>query len=155
MSLSFFDILKFECENPSEYGFSKTYFLSSVSDRVRFVDSVEAALKIRNKGVLIKVENYPLGLELIRGFEGKESVFLLDLSDIMKSSGGKRASIIKRMRNFARMCIKYKVAFGMASFAENKEEMRTADELLHIGFLIGLNLGEGREALSRIKEILE
>jgi hypothetical protein len=155
MSLSFFDILKFECGNPSEYGFSKTYFSESVSDRVRVVDSEEAALKIRNKGVLIKVENYPLGLELIRGFEGKESVFLLDLGEILKSSGGKRASIIKRMRNFARMCIKYKVAFAMASFAENEEGMRTADELLHIGFLIGLNLGEGRAALSRINEVLE
>ena len=154
MSLPFFDILKFECGNPSGYGFSKTYFSESVKDKVKFVDSEEAALKIRNKGVLIKVENYPLGLELIRGFEGKESVFLLDLSEIMKSSGGKRASIIKRMRNFARMCIKYKVAFAMASFAENENEVRSADELLHIGFLIGMNLGEGREALSRIKEIL-
>lgn len=155
MSLSFFDILKFECGNPSEYGFSKTYFLSSVSDRIKVVDSEEAALKIRNKGVLIKVENYPLGLELIRGFEKKESIFLLDLSEVIKSSGGKRASIIKRMRNFSRMCIKYKVGFAMASFAENENEMRTADELVHIGFLIGLNRGEGREALSRIKEILE
>ena len=155
MSLSFFDILKFECGNPSEYGFSKTYFLSSVSDKVMFVDSEEAALKIRNKGVLITVENYPIGLELIRGFEGKESVFLLDLSEIVNSSGGKRASIIKRMGNFSRMCIKYKVKFAMASFAENEEEVRTADELLHIGFLIGLNLGEGREALSRAQGILE
>ena len=155
MSLPFFDILKFECGNPSEYGFSKTYFSESVSDRIRVVDSEEAALKLRNKGVLIKVENYPIGLELIRGFEGKESVFLLDLSEVIRNSGGKRASVIKRMRNFARMCIKYRVAFAMASFAENEEGMRTADELLHIGFLIGLNLGEGREALSRIKEILE
>ncbi|MCP4647892.1 MAG: hypothetical protein GY852_09215 [bacterium] len=155
MSLSFFDILKFECENPSEYGFSKTYFLSSVSDKVKFVDSEEAALKIRNKGVLIKVENYPLGLELIRGFEGKESVFLLDLSEIVNSSGGKRASIIKRMRNFARMCIKYKVRFAMASFAENEEEMRNADELLHLGFLLGLNLGEGRKALNQLGTSLQ
>ncbi len=155
MSLPFFDILKFECGNPSEYGFSKTYFSESVKDKIRIVDSEEAALKLRNKGVLIKVENYPIGLELIRGFEGKESVFLLDLSEVIRNSGGKRASVIKRMRNFARMCIKYRVAFAMASFAENEEGMRTADELLHIGFLIGLNLGEGREALSRIKEILE
>ncbi len=155
MILSFFDILKFECGNPSEYGFSKTYFLSSVSDKVRVVDSEEAALKIRNRGVLIKVENYPIGFELIRGFEGKESIFLLDLSEILKSSGGKRASIIKRMRNFSRMCIKYKVAFAMASFAEEEAEMRTSDELVHIGFLIGLNRGEGKEALSKIKEILE
>ena len=150
MSLPFFDILKFECGNPSEYGFSKTYFLSSVSDKVRVVDSEEAALKIRNKGVLVKVEGYPLGLELIRGFEGKESVFLLDLSEVLKSSGGKRASIIKRMGNFARMCTKYKVPFAMASFAENEEELRNVDELVHIGFLLGLNRGEGRKALTQL-----
>jgi hypothetical protein len=155
MSLPFFDLLKFECGNPSEYGFSKTYFLSSASDKVKFVDSEDAALKLRNKGMLVRVEGYPLGLELIRGFEGKESIFLLDLSDIIKTSGGKRASTLKRMRNFARMCIKYKVGFAMASFAENESEMRNADELVHIGFLIGLNRGEGREALSRINEILE
>lgn len=155
MSLPFFDILRFECGNPSEYGFSKTYFLSSVSDKIRFVDSEAAALKLRNKGVLVKVGGYPLGLELIRGFEGKESIFLLDLSDILKSFGGKRASVIKRMRNFARTCIKYDVPFAMASFAENEEEMRTADELVHIGFLIGLNRGEGREAISKTGEILE
>jgi len=154
MSLPFFDILKFECGNPSEYGFSKTYFLSSVSDKVKFVDSEEAALKIRNKGVLVKVENYPLGLELIRGFERKESVFLLDLSEIINSSGGKRASIIKRMRNFARMCIKYKVKFAMASFAENEEEMRSAEELVHIGFLLGLTRGAGRKALTQLETSL-
>lgn len=150
MSLPFFDILKFECGNPSEYGFSKTYFFEKIKDRVKFVDSEAAALKLRNKGVLIKVEGYPLSLELVRGFEGKESVFLLDLSDILKSSGGKRASVLKRMGNFARYCTKYKVPFAMASFAENEEEMRTADELVHIGFLIGLNRGEGREALSQL-----
>ena len=155
MSPPLFDILRVECGNPEEFGFSKTYSFSSVSERIRVVDSEDAALKIRNKGVLIKVEGYPLSLELIRGFEGKESVFLLDLSEILKSSGGKRASVLKRMRNFARMCIKYKVPFGMASFAENEEEMRTADELVHIGFLLGLDRGEGREALTQLGTFLQ
>jgi hypothetical protein len=143
-----FDILKFECGNPSAHGFSKTFFLSSVSDKVKFVDSEEGALKLRNRRVLVKVEGYPMGLELIRGFGGKEAVFLLDLSDILGSRAGKRASVIKRMRNFASLCRKYKVPFAMASFAENEDGMRSADELLHIGFLIGLSRGEGRKALS-------
>jgi len=155
MSLSFFDILKFECGNPEQFGFSKTYFSESVKDRIKVVDSEDSALKLRNKGVLVKVEKYPMGLELIRGYEGKDSVFLLDLSDIIDSSGGKRASIIKRMRNFAKLCLKYKVPFVLASFARNEKEMRTADELVHIGLLIGLNRGEGREALSKLNEILE
>ena len=155
MSLLFFDILNFECGNPEQFGFSKTYFLETVKDKVKFVGSDEAALKFRNKGVLVKVENYPMGLELIRGYEKKDAVFLMDLSDIINSSGGKRGSIIKRMRNFAKLCLKYQVPFVLASFAQNEAEMRTADELVHIGFLIGLNRGQGRAALSRIKEILE
>lgn len=150
MSLPLFDILRFECGNPSEYGFSKTYFLSSVLDKVKFVDSEASALKLRNRGVLVKVEGYPLSLELVRGFEGKESVLLLDLSDIVGNVRGKRASMIKRMRNFASLCKKYKVPFAMASFAENLEGMRNAEELVHIGSLIGLSRGEGREALSHV-----
>lgn len=155
MSLLFFDILNFECGNPSEYGFSKTYFSKSIANKIKVVETEEEALKLRNRNVLVKVEKYPMGLELIRGYEGKDSVFLLDFSDILNSTGGKRASIIKRMRNFAKLCLKYKVPFVIASFAKNKAEMRTADELIHIGFLIGLNRGEGRIALSRLKEILE
>jgi len=154
MSLSFFDILNFELEDPGEYGFSKTYFSDDIKDKIRVVETETEALKLRNKGVLVKVEKYPMGLELIRGYEGKASVFLLDFSDILNSSGGKRASIIKRMRNFAKLCLKYKVPFVIASFAKNKEEMRTADELIHIGFLIGLNRGQSKEALSRIKELI-
>ena len=150
MNSSFFDILRFGCGNPEESGFSKTFSFSSVSDRVKFVDSEEEALKLKNKKVLVRVSGYPLSMELIRGFEGKSAVFLLDLSEIIKNSGGKRASVIKRMRNFARLCIKYKVPFAMASFAENEAGMRTANELQHIGFLIGLERGESRKALSNL-----
>ena len=118
MSLSFFDILNFELENPGEYGFSKTYFSQNIKGRIKVVETEEAALKLRNRGILIKVEKYPMGLELIRGYEGKDSVFLLDFSDILNSSGGKRASVIKRMRNFAKLCLKYSVPFVIASFAK-------------------------------------
>ncbi len=155
MSLSFFDILNFECGEPEKYGFSKTYFLENIKDKIKVVESEDAALKLRNKKVLVKVEKYPMSLELIRGFWKKDALFLLDISDILDSSGGKRASIIKRMRNFTRLCLKYKVPFVLASFGKNETGMRTADELVHIGFLIGLNRGEGRAALSKMEEILE
>ncbi len=149
-----FDVLKFECGNPEEYGFSSFFSFSSYSSKIKFVDSVENALKLKNKRVLVRVEGYPMSLELVRGFEKKDACFLLDLSEVIGSYGGKRASVIKRMRNFARMCSKYKVPFAMASFAENVEEVRNAEELVHIGFLLGMNRGEGRKALSLLGEIL-
>lgn len=149
-----FDILKFECGNPAEYGFSKTFFLESVKGKVRFAKDEGEALTFRNKKVLVKVENYPSSLELIRGFEGKEAVLLLDLSDIVNSKGGKRATFIRRMRKFAGLCKKYKIPFAMASFSSSQEEMRTASELEHIGFLIGLERGDSRKALALSSEYL-
>lgn len=159
--MKLFDILRFECKNPEGYGFSSFFFFDSVSpggpvsSKIRFVESVGEALKLRNKRVLIRVEGYPMDLELVRGFEGKDACFLLDLSDIIESSGGRRASVIKRMRNFAKTCIKHSVPFAMASFAKDEASVRSAEELVHIGFLIGLNRGEGRKALSLPEEILE
>ncbi|MBD3390187.1 hypothetical protein GF415_04530 [Candidatus Micrarchaeota archaeon] len=149
-----FDILKFECESPEEYGFSKTYFFNSVKERIVFAENEKEAVKLRNRNVLVRVSGYPMSLELVRGFEEKNALFLLDFSEITKTGRGKRASVLKRMRNFARMCLKYKVPFAVASFAENEGEMRTAEELVHIGFLIGLNRGEGQGALSRLEKIL-
>jgi hypothetical protein len=153
-SLLFFDILKFQFGNPSEYGFSKTFFLDSVKGKVKFAKDESEALTFRNKKVLVKVENYPSSMELIRGFEKKEAVLLLDLSDIVNSKGGKRATFIRRMRKFALLCKKYKVPFAMASFSENEENMRTASELEHIGFLIGLERGDSRKALSVLSKFL-
>ncbi|MFP3950207.1 MAG: hypothetical protein ACLFUZ_03915 [Candidatus Micrarchaeia archaeon] len=152
---SCFDILKFECENPEEYGFSKTYFFNSLKNRIVFAESGKEALRLRNRNILVRVSGYPMDLELVRGFEGKNALFLLDFSEILKTGKGKRASVLKRMRNFARMCSRYKVPFAVASFSENGAEMRTAEELVHIGFLIGLDRGEGRKALSRLEKILE
>ena len=149
-----FDILKFECENPEKYGFSKTYFFNSVKGSIAFAENEKEAVKLRNRNVLVKVSGYPMSLELVRGFEGKNALFLLDFSEIIKTGRGKRASVLKRMRNFARMCKRYGVPFAVASFAENENEMRTAEELAHIGFLIGLDRGEGRNALSRLEKIL-
>ncbi|MBN2122616.1 hypothetical protein JW721_06215 [Candidatus Micrarchaeota archaeon] len=153
--MKLFDVLRFECGNPEEYGFSSFFFLDSVSSKIRFVDSVGEALKLRNRRILIKVEGYPMDLELVRGFEGKEACFLLDFSDVIGNSGGKRATNIKRMRNFAKTCIKHSVPFAVASFANDEASIRSAEELAHIGFLIGLNRGEGRKALSLTGEILK
>jgi hypothetical protein len=150
-----FDILRFECKNPEKYGFSSFFSFDSFSSRIKFVDSVGGALKLRNRRVLVKVEGYPVDSELIRGFEGKDACFLLDLSDIIGSSGGRRASIIKRMRNFAKACRKHSVPFAIVSFAGDEASLRSAEELVHIGFLIGLNRGEGRKALSLAGEILK
>lgn len=150
-----FDILRFECGNPSEYGFSSFFSFNSVSSKVKFVKDEAEALKLRNKRVLVRVEGYPMSLELVRGFEKKDACFLLDLSEVINSYGGKRASIIKRMRNFVKMCRKHSVPFAMASFSENEAGLRNAEELVHIGFLIGMDRGEGRKALNKLGEILE
>ena len=154
-SFQFFDILKFNLGNPSVYGFSKTFFLESVKGKVRFAKDESEALTFRNKKVLVKVENYPSSMELIRGFEKKEAVLLLDLSDIVNSKGGKRATFIRRMRKFALLCKKYKVPFGVASFSASEEEMRTEPELEHIGFLFGLERGDTRKALNALEKALE
>jgi hypothetical protein len=149
-----FDIVRFVGGNPAEHGFSSFFSFSSVSPKIKFVKDEGEALNLRNRRVLVRVEGYPMSLELVRGFEKKNACFLLDLSEVIGSYGGKRSSIIKRMRNFVRMCRKYSVPFAMASFAENEAGMRDAEELVHIGFLIGMNRGEGRKALSLAGEIL-
>ncbi|MEM4272520.1 MAG: hypothetical protein QXH30_02930 [Candidatus Bilamarchaeaceae archaeon] len=149
-----FDLLKFNLGNPSEYGFSKTFFLGSLKDKVKFAKDEREALSFRNRKVLVKVENYPASLELIRGFEGKEAVLLLDFSDIIKSRGGKRATFIRRMRKFALLCKKYRVPFAVASLSSSEDEMRTEAELEHIGFLIGLERGDVRKGLGMLGEAL-
>lgn len=153
-SSSFFDVLRFQLGNPAEYGFSRTFFLDSAKAKIKFAKDEEEALSFKNKKVLVKVENYPASMELIRGFEGKEAVFLLDLSDILGSKGGKRATFIRRMKKFALLCKKYSIPFAIASFSKNEEEVRTASEIENIGFLIGLERGDVRKALGRLGEYL-
>ena len=75
-------------------------------------------------------------------------------NEVLKSNGVERAKIIGRMQQNVRLCRKYKVEMIIASFATNKYEMRSLNDLKSFGAVIGMNPREIKRAFEVVKDIL-
>src|SRR3989344_7084905 len=75
-------------------------------------------------------------------------------NEVLKTNGINRAKIIGRMRQNVKLCRKYKVEMIIASFATNKYEMRSLNDLKSFGAVIGMNPREIKRAFEVVKDIL-
>lgn len=119
------------------------------------VANLDEAAKSRNKGVLVLPGEYNEDIGLMKKFAEGNSAFLIDLSRVIETYGFKRAVELAKMRRFLRICIKYEISFALASFAKDEFSIRTSRELCHIATLVGLNVGQAKFGLERLKEYLE
>jgi len=86
--------------------------------------------------------------------EKKQICFLIDLGKIIKSRGVSRAIAISKLRNFLALCNRYGAFYTFATFAENENQIRTAEELVHIAMLFDINKGQARFALKMLNHYL-
>ncbi len=133
-----------------ESGFEKFYR----EDELRIVRAGNGAdsAKHKNKKVLIFPEKYEPdegAFKLVA--ERKKACFLIDLGGLINSGGVRRAILISMMRRFLRMCVKTGAFYALVSFSKTAEEIRSAEELIAIGGLLGLNRGQAKFALRMLK----
>ena len=146
-----FDIIRAQGIAPVPFSFSKLYFLDDVKNRIAKAPNLEEAMKLRNRKILILLDEYKEDIGLMKQFSEKSSAaFLIDLGRLIESNGFKRAVELAKMRRFLRICVKYEVPLVIASFAKDEFSIRTAHELCHIAGLVGLNYGQARFGLERL-----
>jgi ribonuclease P/MRP protein subunit RPP1 len=76
-------------------------------------------------------------------------------NEILKSNEVKRAKILGRMKQNIKLCRKYKVNMIVGSFANNKYEMRSLNDLKSFARVIGMNSLEVKKAFSLIQDIFK
>ena len=141
--------------DPSIFGFSKFYSLSNITSKIVLAANLSEAAKHKNRKCLIQLKDYDFdegSIKLIA--EKKNACFLIDLSQIIRSSGQTRAILISKLRTFLRLCIKHGCYYSFASFAQSESELRTSFELENIALLFGLNRGQAKFALNMLGHYL-
>jgi|TARA_Y100000310_G_scaffold345794_1_gene470027 RNase P/RNase MRP subunit p30 len=76
-------------------------------------------------------------------------------NEVLKSKDVERAKIIGRMQQNIKLCRKYKVDMIIASFATNKYEMRSLNDLKSFARVIGMNSQEVKKVFTLANDILK
>lgn len=147
-----FDIINCEAD-PAEFGFDKFYIFDK--GRITRAKDLKEAANHRNRKSLVMLEDYAFdegSVKLIA--EKKKACFIIDLGDLLKRRGISRAIEMSKMRTFLKLCVKHGAFYSFASFAEKKNQIRSADELMHIAMLLGINKGQARFSLKMLQHYL-
>jgi len=150
-----YDLVRFDTDANAiskKYGFDEIYFFSEMKKNIITINNIEEAANHRNKKVLLLLKNYTYDegpVKLVA--EKRKACFLIDLSRVIKTKGLQRAIAISRIRTFLELCNRFGAFYALASFAEKESDIRTPEELISIGCLLGLNRGQGRFALKMLK----
>jgi RNase P/RNase MRP subunit p30 len=149
-----FDIIKCAADAKA-HGFERLFSSEEAKGRAVVVENAEKAAELKNRKTLIMLQDWKFDEGAIKSIaEKKKACFLIDLSEIIKSRGMRRAVAISKLRSFLRLCAKHGAFYTFASFAEKEEEIRSPEELEHIIMLFDLNRGQARFALGMLKEYL-
>ncbi len=127
---------------------------ASLKNKIMQVSSLNEAVKLKNKKVLVLLNEYNSDIGLMKLFACGNSAFLIDLGRIIESYGFKRAIELAKMRKFLFICVKYQIAFALASYTKDEFSTRNPRELCHIAILIGLNVGQAKFGLERLKKYI-
>jgi len=78
-----------------------------------------------------------------------------NFNDILTSKGIARAKTLGRMMQNVRLCRKYKLRTVIGSFAQNEWQMRSKNDLISFGIVLGMHQEEAKKALQAVDRILE
>ncbi len=127
------------CEAKNEHGFTELILFSKVKNKIKEITEDKDILRNLNFRGLFLLKKFRVSTEMIKLVGEKKSGFLIDLSILYKSKGPKRGIVISQLRDLVKFCIKYNAGYYFGSFADKEEEIRTPEEIVGIGNLIGLN----------------
>jgi len=77
-----------------------------------------------------------------------------NFNEVLVSKGMKRAEIIGRMMQNVRLCRKYKLKMVLGSFAWNKWQMRSRNDLISFGIILGMHQNEAKNSLQAVNDII-
>lgn len=150
-----YDVVKCTADAP-KFGFSNFYSTDSLKGKLIEVDGLAQAAEHRNRKALIVLRDYAFdegAIKLVA--EKKSACFLIDLGRIIRSRGVPRAILLSKLRTFLKLCVKHGAFYAFASFADKESQIRTADELIAIAGLLGINRGQAKFALRMLKHYLQ
>ena len=78
-----------------------------------------------------------------------------NFNDVLTSKGLKRARTIGRMMQNVKLCRKYKLRMVLGSFARDKWQMRSKNDLISFGIVLGMHPEEAQKSLQSVNKILE
>jgi len=78
-----------------------------------------------------------------------------NFNDILITQGKERAMILGRMMQNVKLCRKYKLRMLIASFAKDKWQMRSKNDLISFGIVLGMHPKEAQKALQTVNKILK
>lgn len=76
-----------------------------------------------------------------------------NFNEVLTSQGVLRAEKLGRMMQNVRLCRKYKIRMLIGSFAKDKWQMRSRNDLISFGIVLGMHPEEAQKSLQVIKEI--
>jgi RNase P/RNase MRP subunit p30 len=129
-------------------GFTRILTPEEAKQNIVPCENLAGAAENRNRKALLVIKelDFDLGsLKLLA--EKKKACLLFDLSRIINSYGTRRALEMAKLRTTLKYCNKYGVFYAFATYAEDKLSQRTAEELISICGLVGLNRGQAKFAL--------
>ncbi len=147
------DIVNFQGEK-FNLGFSKVYHVSEFN-----IKSGDVRTLVNNKNLDILVSSEKIiekdslhyrnsGLNQVTCKIAKQNKIAIAFSfnDILKNND--KAKLLGRMMLNVKLCRKYKVNMVIASFANNKYEMRSSHDLLSFAQVIGMTALEAKQSLN-------
>lgn len=152
----FSDIIRCKAD-PSFYGFDRFYFTGDAGVRSKIIeaDDITSAANHKNRKALVILKDHAIDEGAVKLIADKKSLCILfDLGRLIRSRGLSRSVAMSKMRNLLRLCVRFGARYSFATFAENESQIRTADEIIHISMLLGLNRGQARNAMGMIGEYL-
>ena len=112
--------------------------------------------ELLRKGVkrydMIFVSSFYPDTALIREVAEEGKAFEVPVSGLLRSYGYSRAALLGRMQFFLELCVKYNANYVLTSRAESGYEMKGVDEMVSLGWALGLNPGQVKRALSVVPE---
>ncbi len=149
-----FDIVKCRADAP-KYGFTAFYSSEQLKGKAIEAENLEAAAQHKNKKSLILLRDYAYDEGAVKIIaEKKQLCFLIDLGRLIRARGISRAIALSKLRNFLGLCVRFNAFYTFATFAENEDQIRNADELIAIAGLLGLNRGQAKFALKMLAHYL-
>ena len=135
------------------FGYKSLYLYKDLD--IFETDKLRVAIAQCKKDKIIYLKTYEPDMGLIQKAKEKNSVLLVNLSDVINAEGANRSSLINKLHLFLKLCIKYKVPFVFSFLASNEMEMRTLNEGIAIGVLLGLTRQQAKNAFSNIKDLIK
>jgi RNase P/RNase MRP subunit p30 len=149
-----FDIVNCKAD-AARYGFTTFFSPEQLKGKVIEADNLEAAAQHRNKKSLVLLRDYAYDEGAVKIIaEKKQLCFLIDLGKLMRTRGVSRAIALSKLRNFLALCVRFNAFYTFATFAESETQVRSADEMVALAGLLGLNRGQAKFALEMLQHYI-